>query len=99
MRDISVNGCTIRPFTNRGDGNGRMSYHIVLSKEVRGTIAFPSDRVLKRLARLYLDCELTPEEQIMPKHWHSFTIDAGISYERRAAFLAAVVTNSKQTKP
>lgn len=76
-----------------------MSYHIVPSKEVRSSITFPSDRVLKRLARLYLECELTPEEQLMPRHWHSFTIDAGISYERRVAFLAAVVANSKRTKP
>lgn len=94
MTEIWVNGCILRPHAQRGNGAGRMSYHIQPKKELRGSVKFPSIRVLERLALIYLECELTPETQIAPSHWYSFTINAGISRERKAAFLAAVMTHS-----
>jgi|GEM_PF-4466534 len=95
MKKLSICGFAIKPHASRGDGNGRMSYCIIATKaSFRKTVKFPSDRVLRRLASQHLDCELTPEVQTMPRTWCNFTIDAGISYERRVAFLAAVMVNS-----
>jgi len=96
MKEIIVNGFAIRSHTSRGDGQGRMSYIVTITKSRLGnTMIFPSNRVLKRLARQYLECELTPEKQTMPSRWVNFTINPGISYERRVAFLAAVVAHIK----
>lgn len=96
MKIIVVNGFVIDPFSSCGDGQGRMSYWIHHIKWSEVPTQFPSNRVLKRLAIQYLGCELTPET---PQFWGNmgihFTIDAGVTYERRAAFLAAVVANTK----
>ena len=95
MNDIVVNNLYMYAATPRGDGNNRISYCIrSLHGAVSKNVALPSLRVMRRLANGYLGCRLE-QDTVSNSYFYFFIIDGGIKREKRAAFLAAVVANSK----
>ncbi len=97
MPDVVVNGLRMKAGNSRGNGANRVEYCIYGRLKDMEAITFPGHRTMRRLAHQYLGCELEKHTFGRFGGFYFFYINGGIKQEKRAAFLAAVIANSKRS--